>query len=327
MGDFMTRLFAQLLVAMSPAFFVAPVAAQTWPGRTVSVVVPYPAGGSVDGVARIMAQKLHERIGQSFIVENRAGGAGGVVGANYVAKAPADGHTLMLTASIHVITPLLSKNMPYDVVRDFSPISLIATGPLIVSTTPSVAARNLKDFFAQVRSDPGKFTFATSGYGAAGHLAVELLKRDAGVDTLVIAYKGAGPMLTDVMSGQVQLVADPMLSSLPLAQSGKIKALAITSLKRVAAAPDIPTVAESGMTAFEFLSWYGLWGPHGLPTDIVARLQAEVAAIVTEPDVKARMSILGFEPVGSTTAHFAKFIDDEIAKYAKIIHDGNIKAE
>jgi tripartite-type tricarboxylate transporter receptor subunit TctC len=320
------RLTHTLLAAALTAGIV-PAGAQTFPSRNVNIVVPYPAGGSVDGVARIMAQKLHERLGQSVIVENRAGGAGGIVGANYVAKAPADGYVLMLTASIHVITPFLSKNMPYDVVKDFTPISLVATGPLIVSTTPRVTAANLKDFFALVRREPAKFTFATSSFGAAGHLAIELLKREAGVDTLVIAYKGAGPMLTDVMSGQVQLVADPMLSSLPLAESGKIKALAVTSLKRVAAAPQIPTVAESGMTDFEFVSWYGLWGPKGLPADIVAKLQARVAAIVAEPDVKERMAILGFEPVGSTSDQFAKYIDAEMMKYAKIIRDANIKAE
>ena len=319
--------FVQGILAAAAVAGSVSAGAQTYPTRNVGIVVPYPAGGSVDGVARIMAQKLHERLGQSFIVENRAGGAGGIVGANYVAKAPPDGYALMLTASIHVITPFLSKNMPYDVVKDFTPISLIATGPLIVSTTPGVTAGNLKDFFAQVRKEPAKFTFATSSFGAAGHLAIELLKREAGLDTLVIAYKGAGPMLTDVMSGQVQLVADPMLSSLPLAQSGKIKALAVTSLKRVAAAPEIPTVAESGMTGFEFVSWYGLWGPKALPADIAAELQAQVAAIVAEPDVKERMAILGFAPVGSTSDYFAKYIDDEMAKHAKIIRDANIKAE
>jgi tripartite-type tricarboxylate transporter receptor subunit TctC len=319
--------FIRGILAAAVAAGSVSASAQTYPIRNVGIVVPYPAGGSVDGVARIMAQKLHERLGQSFIVENRAGGAGGIVGANYVAKAAPDGYALMLTASIHVITPFLSKNMPYDVVKDFMPISLIATGPLIVSTTPSVAAGNLKDFFAQVRKEPAKYTFGTSSFGAAGHLAIELLKREAGIDTLVIAYKGAGPMLTDVMSGQVQLVADPMLSSLPLAQSGKIKALAVTSLKRVAAAPEIPTVAESGVTGFEFVSWYGLWGPKGLPADIAAKLQAQVAAIVAEPDVKERMAILGFEPVGSTSDYFAKYIDAEMAKYAKIIRDANIKAE
>jgi tripartite-type tricarboxylate transporter receptor subunit TctC len=321
----MRRLLAMLL-ALVPAL-AGPAAAQTYPSRTVSIVVPYPAGGSVDGVARILAQKLAETLGQSVIVENRAGGAGGIVGANYVAKAMPDGYTLMLTASIHVITPFLAKTMPYDVVKDFAPISLVAAGPLIVSTAPGVPAGNLRDFFALVRKTPDKFTFATSSFGSAGHLAIELLKRDAGVDTLVIAYKGAGPMLTDVMSGQVQLVVDPILSSLPLAQSGKIKALAVTSSKRVAAAPEIPTVEQSGMTGMDFVSWYGLWGPKGLPADIAAKLQAEVAAIVTQPAVQERMALLGFEPIGSTTAYFAKYIDNEMAKYARIIKDANIKAE
>jgi tripartite-type tricarboxylate transporter receptor subunit TctC len=315
-----------MLLALAPCL-AGQAAAQTYPSRTLSIVVPYPAGGSVDGVARILAQKLAETLGQSVIVENRAGGAGGIVGANYVAKAMPDGYTLMLTASIHVITPFLAKTMPYDVVKDFAPISLVAAGPLIVSTAPGVPAGNLRDFFALVRKTPDKFTFATSSFGSAGHLAIELLKRDAGVDTLVIAYKGAGPMLTDVMSGQVQLVVDPILSSLPLAQSGKIKALAVTSSKRVAAAPEIPTVAESGMTGMDFVSWYGLWGPKGLPADIAAKLQAEVAAIVTQPAVQERMALLGFEPIGSTTAYFAKYIDNEMAKYARIIKDANIKAE
>jgi tripartite-type tricarboxylate transporter receptor subunit TctC len=318
-----------LVVALAGLLFVSAGAAvaQNYPTRTVSLVVPYPAGGSVDGVARIVAQSLAERLGQSVIVENRAGGAGGIVGANYVAKATPDGYTLLLTASIHVITPFLAKTMPYDVAEDFTPISLVAAGPLIVSTAPNVPATNLRDFFALVRKTPDKFTFATSSFGSAGHLAIELLKRDAGLDTLVIAYKGAGPMLTDVMSGQVQLVADPILSSLPLAQTGKIKALAVTSAKRVAAAPEIPTIAESGATGFDFLSWYGLWGPKGLPSDIAAKLQAAIAAIAVEPQAKGRLALLGFEPIGSTTPYFAKYIDDEMAKYAKIIKDAGIRAE
>jgi tripartite-type tricarboxylate transporter receptor subunit TctC len=318
-----------LVLALAALLFVTagPATAQHYPTRTVSLIVPYPAGGSVDGVARIVAQSLAERLGQSVIVENRAGGAGGIVGANYVAKAAPDGYTLLLTASIHVITPFLAKSMPYDVVKDFTPISLVAAGPLIVSTAPNVPATNLRDFFALVRKTPDKFTFATSSFGSAGHLAVELLKRDAGLDTLVIAYKGAGPMLTDVMSGQVQLIADPILSSLPLAQTGKIKALAVTSGQRVGAAPEIPTVAESGATGFDFLSWYGLWGPKGLPPDIAAKLQAEIAAIAVEPQAKGRLALLGFEPIGSTTGYFAKYIDDEMAKFAKIIKDAGIKAE
>lgn len=323
----MKRIYSLALASAVVGLLSAPAAAQTYPSRTVSIVVPYPAGGSVDGVARIITQKLNESLGQHFIVENRAGGAGGAVGANYVAKAAPNGSTLLLTASIHVITPFLNKNIPYDVVKDFTPITLIATGPLLVSTTPKVPANNLKDFFDLVRKEPDKFTFATSSFGSAGHLAIELLKRDAGVDTLVIPYKGAGPALTDLMSGQTQLMADPMLSSLPLAQGGKIKALAITSAKRLATAPEIPTVAESGMTGFEFVSWYGLWAPKDLPRDLVATLQSAVAKIVALPDVKQRLDTLGFEPVGSTSDYFAKYIAEEMAKSAKIIDDAKIKTE
>jgi len=319
-----------VLALLGTALFglaTAPVEAETYPSRVVTVVVPYPAGGSVDGVARLLAQKLTESYGQSFIVENRAGGAGGIVGANYVAKAAPDGYTLMLTASIHVVTPFLHKAVPYDVVTDFTPISLVAGGPLIVSTTAQTPAKTLKEFFDLVRKDPNKYTFATSSFGSAGHMAIELLKRDAGVNTLVVPYKGASPALTDLMSGQVQLIADPILSSLPLAKAGSIKALAITSTKRIDIAPEIPTVAESGMKGFDFGSWYGLWGPKGLPADLVTTIQAEVARIVQRPEVRERFALLGFEPLGSTPDYFAGYIKDEMAKYQQIIKDANIKAE
>lgn len=321
----MRRMLALALLTALGGFSPGPAAADAYPSRTVSVVVPFPPGGSVDGVARIIVQRLNEALGQHFIVDNRAGGAGGVVGANYVARAAADGDTLMLTASIHVITPLLNAGIPYDAVKDFTPITLIAEGPLLVSTNAAMPADNLKDFFAIVRKDPNKYTFATSSFGSAGHLAIERLKRDAGLDTLVIAYKGAGPALTDLMGGQIHLIADPMLSSLPLAQAGRIKALAITSARRLATAPRIPTVAESGMTGFEFVSWYGLWGPKNLPPEIGGKLQAEIARIVALPDVQERFAALGFEPIGSTSEHFAKYIADEIAKSAKIISDAKIQ--
>jgi tripartite-type tricarboxylate transporter receptor subunit TctC len=305
----------------------APAAAQNYPARTVTVVVPFPAGGSVDGVARILVQKLNETVGQHFIVENRAGGASGTVGANAVAKAAPDGYTLMVSASVHVINPFLYKSVPYDVVNDFTPVSLIADGPLIVSTTPSVAANNLKDFFALVRKDSQKYTFGTTSIGSASHLAIELLKSDAGLDTLVVAYKGTAPALTDLMSGQIHLLADPMLSSLPLAQGGKIKALGLTSLKRAAAAPEIPTVEESGVKGFNFVSWYGLWGPKNLPADISDKLQSDVAKVVALPDVKQRLNTLGFDPIGTGGAQFANYIRDEMAKYEKIIRDAKIKVE
>ena len=309
------------------AFASVAVRAQDYPSRTVTVIVPFPPGGSVDGVARIIVDRLNQTLGSHFIVENRAGGASGNVGANVVAKADADGYTLLLTASLHVVNPFLYKGVRFDVVRDFTPVTLIAKGPLIVSTTPSVPANNLKDFFDLVCNDPQKYTFGTTSVGSASHLVVELLKREANVDTLVVAYKGTGPALTDLMSGQIQLLADPMLSSLPQVQGGRIKALAITSLKRQPAAPDIPTVEESGLPGFEFVSWYGLWGPKDLPAAITAKLQSGVAAVLAEPEVKARLTTLGFEAIGSAPDEFAKYIESEMAKYGKIIHDANIKAE
>jgi tripartite-type tricarboxylate transporter receptor subunit TctC len=305
----------------------APASAQTYPARTVTVVVPFPAGGSVDGVARILVQKLNETVGQHFIVENRPGGASGTVGANAVAKASPDGYTLLVSASVHVINPFLYKNVPYDVVSDFTPVSLLADGPLIVSTTPSMPANNLKDLFALVRKNPQKYTFAATTIGSASHLAIELLKLDAGLDTLVISYKGTAPALTDLMSGQTHLLADPMLSSLPLAQSGKIKALGLTSLKRAAAAPEIPTIEESGMKGFEFVSWYGLWGPKNLDPAASARLQAEITKVLAQPDMKARLNQLGFEPIGAGSEQFGKYIRTEMTKYEKIIKDAKIKVD
>jgi tripartite-type tricarboxylate transporter receptor subunit TctC len=315
-----------LAIALLP-LIGAPVLAQVYPERTITIIVPFPPGGSVDGVARIVVDKLNQTVAPRFIVENRAGGASGNVGAEVVAKASPDGYTLLLTASLHVVSPFLYKTVPFDVVKDFTPVTLIAAGPLIVSTTPGVPAANLKEFFDLVRKDPQKYTFGTTSIGSAGHLVIELLKREANVDTLVVAYKGTAPALTDLMSGQIQLLADPMLSSLPLAQAGRIKALAITSLKRQAAAPQIPTVEESGLPGFEFESWYGLWGPKNLPPDIAAKLQTSVAGVLAQPDVKARLGTLGFEAIGSTPDRFAKFIESEMARYGKIIHDANIKAE
>jgi tripartite-type tricarboxylate transporter receptor subunit TctC len=323
----MKRIMSIVALAAAALAVTQPTAAEDYPSKAVTMVVPYPAGGSVDGVARILAYKLGESFNASFIVENRAGGAGGTIGANTVAKAAPDGYTLLLTASIHVITPFLFKNIPYDVVNDFTPISLVAAGPLVVSTAPNIPANNLKQFFDLVREHPERYTFATSSFGSAGHLAVELLKRQAGVNTLVIAYKGAGPMLNDIMAGQIQLIVDPMLSSLPLAQSKKIKALAITSLERVAAAPEIPTVAESGMEKLEFVSWYGLWGPKNMPPDLVTKMEQQTAKVLADPEMKQRLNMLGFEPRPLPSSEFAQFIAKEMTVYSRIIKDADIKME
>jgi tripartite-type tricarboxylate transporter receptor subunit TctC len=315
---------AAAFLALAPALSLS----QTYPARTVTVVVPFPAGGSVDGVARILVQKLNETVGQHFIVENRPGGASGIVGASAVAKSPPDGYTLLESASVHVINPLLYKNVPYDVVNDFTPIMLLADGPLLVSTPPNVPANSLRELFDLVRKDPQKYTFGTTSIGSASHLAIELLKREAKLDTLVIPYKGTAPALTDLMSGQIQLLADPMLSSLPLAQGKKTKALAVTSLKRVASAPEIPTVDESaGFKGFEFVSWYGLWAPKNLPPDIARKLESDVAKVLALPDMKERLAKLGFEAKGGTAQDFANYIRAEMAKYQQIIADAKIKVE
>jgi tripartite-type tricarboxylate transporter receptor subunit TctC len=315
---------AAAFLALAPASSFS----QTYPSRTVTVVVPFPAGGSVDGVARILVQKLNETVGQHFIVENRPGGASGIVGANAVAKSPPDGYTLLETASVHVINPLLYKNVPYDVVNDFTPIMLLAEGPLLVSTPPNVPANNLKEFFELVRKDPQKYTLGTTSVGSASHLAMELLKREAKVDTLVIHYKGTAPALTDLMSGQIQLLADPMLSSLPLAQGKKTKALAVTSLKRVPSAPEVPTVAESaGFKDFEFVSWYGLWAPKNLPADVLKKLESDVAKVLAMPEMKERLAKLGFVAKGGTAKDFADYIRTEMAKYQQIINDAKIKVQ
>ncbi len=314
---------ALTLLASAPL----PAAAQSYPARTVNVVVPFPAGGSVDGVARILVQKLNETVGQHFIVENRPGGASGTVGANAVAKSAPDGYTLLLTASVHVINPFLYKSVPYDVVKDFTPVSLLAEGPLIVSTTPSVPANSLKELFELVRKQPQKYTFGTTSIGSASHLAIELIKRDAGLDTLVVAYKGTAPALTDLMSGQIHLLADPMLSSLPLARAGKIKALGLTSLRRAAAAPEIPTVEELGVKGFEFVSWYGLWGPRNLPAEIARKLETDIAKVLALPEVKQRLTTIGFDPIGAGADQFARYIREEMTRYEGIIKDARIKVE
>lgn len=314
-------------LAIVAAFAAQPTFAQNFPSRTGTILVPFPAGGSVDGVARILVQKLNQIPGWNFIVENRVG-AGGTIGTNAVSKAPPDGHMLLLTASVNAINPFLFKNLPYDFANDLTPVSLLAIGPLLVSTPPTVPANNLKELFELARQDPKKFTFGQTSPGSASHLAAELLKREAKLDTLIIAYKGTAPALTDLMGGQIQLLADPMLSSLPLAKGGKIKALAITSLKRMSVAPEVPTVEESsGIKGFELVSWYGVWGPKNMPAEITNKLNAEIAKIIKDPDVSQRLLTTGFEPVGSTVDEFKKFQASEMAKYEKIIKEANIKIE
>jgi tripartite-type tricarboxylate transporter receptor subunit TctC len=314
--------FASILFFLA---FAGAVQAQ-YPVKPVRIVVPYPPGGTVDVVARNLAQQLTVQTGQQFIVDNRAG-ANGTIGSDFVSKAAPDGYTLLVQASIFVINPLFLKNVPYDVQRDFTPVANVGSVPLLVTAHPSVPAANLREFVALVRANPDKYTFATTGLGSAGHLTEEVIKRDAGLAILIVPYKGAGPALTDIVGGQVSALADPLPSSFPHVKGGRLKALAVTSRARIAFMPDVPTMAESGFPGFEMLSWYGLWGPPGLPKDVLERLAAETAKAAKSAEMQEKLAAQGFIPDGSGPVPFAAYVRDEIAKYAKIVKDANIKVD
>lgn len=316
-------LIAGLLLAIA----CAPGAAQEWPTRPIRFIVPFTPGTGQDIIARTIGPKLTERLGQPVVIENRPG-ASGNIGTEAVAKAAPDGYTLLVQASIFVANPLFLPNVPYDVQKDFSPVANIGAVPLLVTAHPSVPANNLREFIALVKADTKKYSFATSGLGSAGHLSEETIKRQAGIpDLLIVPYKGAGPALSDLVGGQVSSMIDPLPSSYPLVKGGKLKPLAVTSSKRVPFMPSVPTVAESGLPGFEMVSWYGLWGPPGLPKDISARLVAEVARAVRSPQAAERLGDQGFEPSGAGPEPFAAYIREEIARYAKIIKEANIKVE
>jgi tripartite-type tricarboxylate transporter receptor subunit TctC len=316
---------APLLAALAAAFaFIA--AAQDYPNKPVKVVVPTPPGGSVDGVARIVAAKMSEIVGRSFPIENKAG-ASTTLGADAVAKSAPDGYTLYINASIHSINPYVLKSLPYDAVKDFTAIAELARGPLLFTVHPSVPAKTVKEFIAVVKADPKKYNFATTGFGAAGHLAIALFRARAGLDVPIILYKGGGPAIQDMIGGQVQALIDPVLSSGPQVKSGRLWPLAITSSRRNPVFPDVPTVVEAGMPELEFYSWYGLWGPANLPPAIVAKLEDAAIKAVQSPEVRERLIGLGFEPTGHTAPEFSKFIDSEVAKYSRIIKEAKIQQE
>ena len=244
-----------------------------------------------------------------------------------VAKAPADGYTILMTASVHVISPYILKQAGYDPIADFAPITEIAAGPLLAVGSPQVNAKDLGEFIAEARVAPEKFVFGTSGYGAAGHLAVELLRKSVGGKTLLVPYNGAAPALTRMMAGDVNVMFDPMLSAYPYVKRGQLKALAVTSKERLAMAPDIPTVVELGYPELEFYSWYGLWGPKGIPREAVMRLYTEVNRIIKQPDVEKRLFDSGFVPRGTTPEQFSEYIQAENARYLRIIKDADIKTQ
>ena len=299
---------------------------QAYPSKPIRMIVPYTPGGSIDTVGRLVADELQKILGQSFVVDNKPG-ASGMIGANEAARAPADGYTLLFNASSQVYMPLVVAKKTYDAEKDFTPIAQVGYVPLAVVVGPTVPARSLAEFAAMARAKPKTYTWATSGLGTTSHLSEEMINRELKLDMEIILYKGAVPQLTDVMGGHVSAAVSPLPGVTPFLKSGRLRPVAVTSAKRLASYPDVPTVAESGMPGFELLSWYGLWGPAGMPKEVVDKLNAAVAKAVQSPHVKARFADLSFETSENTPAQFAKLIQEEIKRVGVVIKAANIRID
>ena len=305
---------------------VANAQPQAYPSKPIRMIVPYTPGGSIDTVGRLVADEMQKILGQSFVVDNKPG-ASGMIGANDAARAPADGYTLLFNASSQVYMPLVVAKKTYDAEKDFTPIAQVGYVPLAVVVGPAVPARTLAEFAAMARAKPKTYTWATSGLGTTSHLTEEMINRELKLDMEIVLYKGAVPQLTDVMGGHVSAAVSPLPGVTPFIKSGRLRPVAVTSAKRLASYPDVPTVAESGMPGFELLSWYGLWGPAGMPKDVVDKLNAAVAKAVQSPHVKARFADLSFETTENTPAQFAKLIQEEIKRVGVVIKAANIRID
>lgn len=301
-------------------------AADPYPQRAVRVIIPFPPAGAGDILGRMLTARLTESMGQQFINDNRPGG-GQVIATELAARANPDGHTLFLASATHAINPSLLKKLPYDSVKDFSFITLVADSPLLCVAHPALGANNLKELIALAKSKPGRINYATSGPGTGGHLAVELIKYSAGIDMLHVPYKGAGPALTDVIGGQVQFMCTSPLAVLPHVKSGRLRAIAMTSAKRSRAALDIPTAAEQGLAGYQASLWYQLLAPARTPDAIVKRLHAEVTRTVRLPDFVEQLATQGGEPLGSTPAEARRYTEAEIERWANLIRKTNITAQ
>ncbi|MCX7135838.1 MAG: tripartite tricarboxylate transporter substrate binding protein, partial [Proteobacteria bacterium] len=290
-------------------------------------VVPFPAGGPLDIVARAIGQELNKSWGQPVVIDNRPG-AGGNIGADLVAKAPADGYTILMGAvSTHAINVTLYNKLPYDPIRDFAPVTLITSVPNVLVVHPSVPANNVKELIALAKSRPGQLNFASGSTGSAGHLAGELFNSMAGVRMTHIPYKGAAPAVVDLMAGHVSLMFDNMSSALPNIKATRVRALAVTTLKRSPLLPQLPTISDAGLRGFDIATWFGIFAPAGAPPDIVARLNGEIVRILHTPEMKERLALLGAEPIGNKPDEFAAFVRAEIPKYAKVIQASGASAD
>ena len=316
----MSRVFGFFLGCL----FVLSVAGQTYPSKTVRIVVPFAPGGSTDIFARLVGEKLSQSLGQPVIIENRAG-ASGNIGADAVAKSPPDGYTLLMaTTGVMAINNALFKNMPYDAARDFEPVVFIASITNVLSVPNDLPAKNVAELVALAKKEPGKLSFASSGAGSSTHLSAELFKSMAGVDVVHIPFKGSGQALIDVVAGRVSMIFDNMPSALPHIKAGKLRALGVTGSKRSGALPEVPTIAEAGVAGYESLSWSGFAAPAGTPRDIVQRLNRETGTILATADMKQKLADQGADAVGGAPEAFAAHIRGEREKWGKLVRERNI---
>jgi len=290
----------------------------TYPNKSVRVIVPYPPGGPTDIVARVVFQQVSEQTGQTFVIDNRAG-AGGNIGAEVVAKSAPDGYTLLIATTAHAINMSIFKSLNYDVVKDFAPVTLLTQGPLVLVATPNFPANNVGELIALAKAKPGTLNFASSGNGQSTHLAGELFNSMAGIKLTHVPYKGSAPALTDVISGQVPMMFDTMLSSMPFVTSGRLKALAVTSAARSPAAPNLVTVAESGLPGYEVIAWNGLLAPAGTPKPVLDKLNAELKKAMELPQVKEKFSAQGFQASWESQEQFGAFVKAEVDKWTRTV--------
>lgn len=312
------KLIRSLFVLALLTMVHVPALAQQWPAKPVRLLIPYPPGGSAEILARPIAQKLTELWGQSVVLDFRPG-AGGTIATEATAKAAPDGYTIIMVLAAHAINQSLYAKLPYDTLRDFAPVSLTATLPLIVVTPPSVPANSVKELIALAKAKPNSINFASAGNGNTSHLAGELFKSVAGVDMVHVPYKGSGPSLIALLGGEVQLMFDSISSSLPQIKAGKLKALAVTSRKRSHVLPQLPTVAESGLPNFIVDGWYGILAPAGTPPAIVNKISADIARVMQIPDARNRIMGSGYDIIGSTPEQFSAHIRSEVERWAKVV--------
>ncbi|HYR00847.1 MAG TPA: tripartite tricarboxylate transporter substrate binding protein [Casimicrobiaceae bacterium] len=313
-------------VALSLLVLTEVAGAQDYPNRPIKMIVPYPPGGGTDVIARILQEPLAAQLGQPIVIENK-GGAAGNVGTDVAAKAPPDGYTILFTLSSHTINPKLYDKLPFDVERDFVPITLATLVPQILVAHPSVSANNVQELIALAKANPGKLNYASVGTGSPGHIAGELFKLRTGVDIVHVPYKGGGPAVTDTIGGQVQLLFVTMPAAWQHVKSGRLKALAVTSARRTVTAPDVPTIAESGVPDYVVDSWYGALAPAKTPPAAIAKLNVAFTKVLENPQVKEKLLAQGAEAAPGTPAEFDRRIKDELAKWELVIKSAGIKPE